>query len=219
MQVIAASEYRRRLAEMLPFIPGVQVSFKADTTAASPALANLTSVAEIEEGDVVSGPGIPAGTTIIQVGPGNAATMSANATASALQVSLTAQRPASGTAEIHLFKAPFAGGPEPTPASFTECDFTTYTFLPMPNPIGPYTQPDGSAQVDFPGLSWVLTADPATPNPQVFGYWVDYVVGGTRVVSFWENFPAPMPMVSAGQAISLSVPTKAPDPGSVTVLG
>jgi hypothetical protein len=64
-------------------------TFKGNTTSGSTTVSGLTSVAGLTPGQAISGPGIPAGTTIAVVGT-NTITLSAAATATATGVTLTA---------------------------------------------------------------------------------------------------------------------------------
>lgn len=215
MYILSNSELRRRLGALLNLMgASPPIVFKADVVIASPNLNNISSTVGLEEGDLLSGPQIAPGTTLLQLGPGPTGLMSLPATATLLQASITSKKVANG--QVHLFAAAASPGPEPTPASFTEANFDTYTPLPIGPGSGPFTQPDGSASSEFGDISWVLTVIPVTPNI-IFGYWVDYLVNGVRTVAFYESFAGQIPMNDAGNAVVLSIPIKEPPPGSAVV--
>jgi hypothetical protein len=65
------------------------LSFKGSTAVGSPIVSNVSSVAGLSIGQTVTGPRIPASTTIIAVGP-TSITLTKNATATALAATLTA---------------------------------------------------------------------------------------------------------------------------------
>lgn len=221
LQSVPLTEQRRRLSAQLARWPlNSQVAFTGNTTSASATVASVSSLTGLEVGMTVTGAGIPAATTIITItnSGGDSITLSGNATATATGVALTAAW-ATGTAQIHLYSSAYGGGADPTPASFTEADFDTYTDLTVTTLAGPYSNPDGSAEVDVGLFSWVLTTTPTVGN-LIYGYWIDYVpVGGgsTRVVACWENLPTPLSMNAAGNAVVLTVPIKLPTPGTVSI--
>jgi hypothetical protein len=191
--------------------------FTGDTTIATPNIVNAGSLVGLEIGQTVTGPNIPAGSTIIGLSPaaGGTVTISNNATATAVAQTFNAKF--APTAQVHLYAAPASPGPEPTPASFTEATFDTYAPVSLGVTNGPYTKPDGSAEADFGDVSWVLNALPVTGNV-IFGYWVDYLVGVTRTVQAYESFPASKPMNAAGNGIVLTIPVKDPPAAAATVV-
>lgn len=218
MQIMAHSELRRRLGRLLSLMgSGPSVSFTGDTTIATPNIVNAGSLAGLEVGMTVTGPNIPAGSTIISLAnsAGGTVTLNNNATATAVAQHFTAAF--ANTAQVHLFSAAASPGPEPTPASFTEANFDGYAPVALGATNGPYTTADGSAEADFGDVSWVLNATPITPNT-IFGYWVDYLVGGVRTVQAYESFSGPKPMTEAGNAIVLTLPVKDPPAASATVV-
>jgi|SRR5579863_1078586 len=219
VQSIPVTEMRRRLSGILANLPANgRIAFTANT-ASSTALASVSSFSGLQLGMTVTGAGIPAGTTIVAMASGaDTITLSQAATATATGVALTAFW-ATSAAEVHLYAAAYAGGDDPVPGDFTEATFDTYAALSLGMAIGPYTNPDGSAEADFGDLSWVLVANPTVGNAQIFGYWVDYIPpgGSTRVVALWENFPSQLPMTEAGNAVVCSIPFTLPDAGTVTL--
>lgn len=219
LQQIPITEQRRRLSSNFAQWPiDSSVSFTGTTTTASASVNPVSSLAGLQIGMTVTGLDIPANTTIIALSTtaGGTITLSANATTGHATTPLVATF-TTGTAQIHLYAAPYGGGADPTPASFTEATFDTYAALDVTVLAGPYSNPDGSAEADLGLFSWVLTTTPTTTN-LIYGYWIDYIAplgGATRVVSVWENFPTPLPMNSAGNAVVCTVPMKLPLPGTV----
>lgn len=219
LQQVPITEQRRRLSAQLAQWPiDSSISFTGTTTTASASVNPISSIAGLQIGMVVTGLDIPSGTTIIGLSTtaGGTITLSANATTGHATTPLVASFVTS-TAQVHLYAAPYGGGADPTPASFTEATFDTYAALDVTLLAGPYSNPDGSAEADLGLFSWVLTATPTTTN-LIYGYWVDYFVplgGATRVVSVWENLPTPLPMNAAGNAVVITIPMKLPLPGTV----
>jgi len=221
MQAVAISELRRRLSAILRLFPADDaVVFTGDVTVGNNNVMNVSSFDGLEVGMAItdSAGNFPPGTTIASLNvPATQLILSNVSGGTTVGDTFTATL-SPATAQVHLFKAPFAGGTDPSPAAFTEADFDTYAAKPVGTPIGPYTNPDGSAEVDFGDFGWVLTATPVTANT-IYGYWVDYVYprsGVTRVVSFWETLPTPIVMNAIADAVVLSIPVTLPDPSSAT---
>ena len=225
MQAVNAAEQRNRLSMILNRLYNAppNFNFPGHVTAANPNIipqggANHFPAGVLDMlrvGDTVEGVDIPGGTTIIKIdvsGLPDTIVMSANAAATA---DITVSDVAVSSGEIHLYTAVVGPGPTPVPSSFTEADFDTYIEQALANPTGPYTTADGSAQADF-AASWILVTNPVVSNT-ILGYWVDYLVNGTRVVAFYESFPAPIQMAAAGNAVVLTIPVKIPNPGSVVI--
>jgi hypothetical protein len=217
MQRIAPSEYRRMLQRDLAPL-GVPILFLGDTDGSSAVLQNVTNFESLELGMVVSGPGIAAGSTIQAMSLLNdTITLSKNTTSKNVQAVLSAQAPF--VLMVHLFQAPAAPGPEPTPSSFQEANFDNYAALQITQFVGPFTDASGQAVIQSEQLNWILVAPPVRPN-NIYGYWVDYLPNqsGQATVKLWEPFTNPQPMVSAGQAIPLTVPFELPLPGNAVLL-
>lgn len=86
--------------EVVDFIENLTASFTADTANASPIITVTDGGLLFAEGQTVSGPGIPAGTTVTAVDE-NEVTLSANATQTASDASLTLSVPVTrGTAAL-----------------------------------------------------------------------------------------------------------------------
>jgi hypothetical protein len=216
MQQVPIAQQRDRLAQMLASFPADNVvDFTANTTSGQPTLASVSSTLGLQLGMTVTGAGIPSATTIIGLSSSSPqVTLSNNATATADTVALVAEN-TGGSAEVHLYSAAYAGGLDPTPASFTEATFTGYSEQALGEGSGVYTTSSGGSECDFGDFSWVLNSVPATTNT-TYGYWVDYLLNGTRVVAMWEDFPAPKPMAATGNAVVLSIPFTLPNPGAAT---
>lgn len=122
-----------------------------------------------------------------------------------------------GTPLIDLLMAAPPSNTEPLFTDFTLADFSTYAALPFTGPTSAYNQPDGTAEMDFGDLSWILSADPATGNT-ILGYVVSYLVSAVRTPIYWEALP-PTPMMKAGDAVVLSVPLTFFTPGTATLIG
>lgn len=221
LQSVGISEQRRRLGAMLQLWP-IDSSFTlTGNTHTTTTVDGLSSIAGLQPGMAISGAGIPAGTTIVAVtsAGGGSLTLSAAATATATGVTLTVQWLTSN-AKVHLFAAPFAGGLDPAPTDFTEATFDTYTAQTITTFFGPYSNSDGTAEVDFGDIGWVLTVTPTVGNT-IYGYWIDYEVpagGATRLVACWETFATPVNMSAAGSGLVFSIPMKLPLPGSATIV-
>jgi hypothetical protein len=91
---------------------GTVATFKGNTTSGSTTVSNVSSVANLASGQTVSGPGIPAGTTIMTVGA-TSITLSQAATATATGVSLTANVPVQLTSagDIQVGRMDLGTGP------------------------------------------------------------------------------------------------------------
>jgi len=223
-QTVPPAEYRRRLTQLENlWFDGQTLTITGNTTSTSPTIASPSTTAGIWPGMKISGAGIPSGTTIVAVSSasGGSITMSADATATATGVTLTTAA-ASPPAKIHLYAAPYTGGPNPTPSAFTEATFTGYTAIETSALVisPPYTTSTGGAEVDCGVAAWTLATTPTTSN-EIYGYWVDYPLPtdtSTRVVAFYEPFATIIPMASPGDAVSVSVPFTDPNPGTVSQL-
>jgi hypothetical protein len=219
-QNISASEYRRALVRQLSPLGVVPTQFTADITLGSATLANPSSTLDLSVGDVVSGMGIADGAKITAIdSAAPSVTLDTVAIASGTTVVLSAVPNVAVT--VHLYKSPASPGPEPTPDSFTECDFDGYSSVVFTLYIGPYTSPAGEATYDCEKVSWILSSDPSVSN-NVYGYWIDYgdpSSSGPKTVMLWEPFLTPLPMAAAGNGVIIVVPLQMPDPGTVDVVG
>ena len=126
-----------------------------------------------------------------------------------------------GSAQIHLFQAPYAGGPDPAVSYFTtiEATFDTYAAQDIVQETPAYTTGTGGGEIALGQYNWTLSATPTVPN-QIYGYWVDYLPytgATTRTVSFWESFGSALNMTQAGNAITLGLPLDQPSPGSAVL--
>lgn len=218
VQSVGPSEYRRRLQQFLgPWAGVTQITFTGNTTATN----TITVTANLDNmrvGMTVVGGGFPADTTVTAINfTTSVATLSNPTGATATGVVFTAGG-GLANAKCHLFAAPFTGGNDPTPASFTEATFDLYSAK-LVSGTSVYSNPDGSSESDFGDLAWVLLATPTTGNI-IYGYWIDYIDpfdGTTVVVSTWESFPSPINMNAVGNAVVISVPLTMPLPASVSV--
>lgn len=218
VQTIGPSEYRRRLRSYLSTWDVPHIINFTGTTAASATVTVVTNIGNLRIGQVVTGGGFPAGTTVVAINSTTDQITLSNATAgTGTLVPLVASGPTASPL-IHLAAAPMSPGGDPTPADFTEASFDSYSSLPFTG-TAVYSNTDGSAESDFGPISWVLLATPVTSNI-IYGYWIDYLDpmdGTTRVVSVWEAFPMPINMNAAGQAVVVTPPMKAPLPGSAVL--
>jgi hypothetical protein len=103
------------------------------------------------------------------------------------------------TSKVRLFKV----GPVPNKdmvfADFTEPTFTGYATVTLASVLGPHNIPNGRMvhkEVDF-----ACTADGTAED--ILGYFITDS-GGTKVF-LAEQFPAPVPMSTAGDTISIDV--------------
>jgi hypothetical protein len=125
-QSVGASEYRRRLAQQLNLWPiDQQVTFTG-TVAETADITSPSSIAGLSPGMSLSGLGIPAETTILSVTGGESpeVVMSQDGTADHSATAIVAQWLTS-SAEVYLMSAPYTGGPDPIPSSFTEVSTET----------------------------------------------------------------------------------------------
>lgn len=217
MQRISMSEYRRALQRNLGPL-GLPVYFLGDTDGSTGVIKNVTDFGGLTVGMTVTGPGIPAASTITAMSLLNdTITISNNTTSANTQAVLTAAGVLDLT--VHLYQAPAAPGPEPVPSNFTEANFDGYAAIKITQFVGPFTDASGQAVVQSEQLNWLLVFNPLTPN-NIYGYWVDYLPNqsGQATVMLWEPFTSPLPMVQAGNAIPLTVPFEMPLPGNAVVL-
>lgn len=218
VQTVGPAENRRRLRSVLGSL-GIDTTIGGTWTSSGTATVTaVTNVANLRVGMLVTGGGVSPGTTISEIVSSTSIVLSSAATTVGSLIPFSATNaPSATTAKIHLYAAPFSGGVDPTPASFTEATFDSY--LPLAVTTTPvFSNPDFSAEADSGDLSWVLIATPTTGNT-IYGYWIDYVDptdGVTVVVAFWEPFAVPLPMNVVGNAVVCSVPFKLPLPGTVS---
>lgn len=215
-QQVPISENRRRLGRVVAPFPADSVINATATLAASATATAVTPLTGIQVGMKVTGGGFAAGTTVISVASASSTVVMSAATATTGTLeALTFAFGASVTAKCHLYNVAYSGGPDPTPASFTEETSSWYSALAVGAGSGPYTNPDGSAEIDFGDLAWILFTDPSSPSTE-YGYWIDYLdpVSGLTVVAAWENFATPVVMSAIGNAVVISVPINYPLPGS-----
>lgn len=220
LQSVGPSEYRRRLGGYLSFM---NTSFQFSTTATTSSSITMTAVGALDSvrvGMHVTGPGVPTDTTVVAVSGTVPSVTLSQATTSAVTAGnfVFGYYPGTGTANVHLYAAPYSGGSDPTPADFTEATFDTYAALPAGG-TQVYSTPDGTAEADIGDLAWVLIATPAVGNT-IYGYWIDYpdpTDPATIVVSTWEDFPTPILMTANGNAVVFSVPMTMPLPSAAVM--
>jgi hypothetical protein len=127
--------------------------------------------------------------------------------AAALLDALSA-RPAAAllvTPFVHLYTAgPAPVGPLNVPGDFTEATFVGYAATALPLPLlGPINGANNvlgkHEEVNF------LAGAVVAPGETILGYWVDEAAAGGASLYFAEAFDTPIPIVNAGDFISLDV--------------
>ena len=218
-QDVGPSEYRRTLARQ-----GAQwgvdsaVIFTGAYTSGATTITGISSdqIKTINSGMALTGPNLATATVVDNVIAAGSVTISTATLGAETAASVTGTL-AAPVAEVHLFQAAFAGGSDPAPSDFVECDFDTYAYQSIASVVGPYTNQAGVAEMDTPTLGWVLTSTPVVGN-DVYGYWIDYPDpsgAAGRVVALWETFPTPIPMRAIANAVSITIPITAPLPSAV----
>lgn len=213
MQRFGPAELRRWLTRALTRLAVFPLNITGQVTSGSAVIQNPSVTTGFQIGDAITGPGIPPNTTITKIDSVTPTiTMSANATANTTLAVITIT---SGTPlKIHLYQSPPSPHIDPLVSDFQECNFDTYAPILLTDWQGVFNNATGAAENDSENLTWILSANPVTPN-NVFGYWLDYGAVGSAPaqVMLWESFPAPVPMQAAGNAVQIAVPLTQPTPG------
>jgi len=106
---------------------------------------------------------------------------------------------------VHLYTAgPSPLGPLAVPGDFTEATFTGYAATALPLPLlGPINGANNflgkHEEVNF------LAGAVVAPGENILGYWVDNAAVGGVNLYFAETFATPIPIVNAGDFISLDL--------------
>lgn len=118
-----------------------------------------------------------------------------------------ATRPAGAlltTPTAHLFKTSLVFNQDTPIATFhtAEADFSGYAAQALPAAVGPIS-PGGQTDALLYTVNFLANGIPATPQNNVYGYWVDHNAGADWVLA--ELFPEPIPFTQTGDYLDLSV--------------
>lgn len=201
------------------------VAFTGDTTTGSASVANVSSFTGLVIGQLVIAAGVPLGTYITALDSvGATLTLSANATATAATVDMTALGDQGETLplSVHLLQDPLPNGSQATWNQVTEADYDGYAPQEVDYPPV-VSSPDGdNVAVSFQCMTFAPT-DYLVTN-RITGYAFTYTAAGASgptLVAF-EPFGSGINLAETGDLIRL-IPTlfdqtDATDVGSTPVL-
>lgn len=106
------------------------------------------------------------------------------------------------TPTLHLYSSVSGPiSPASTVSQFTECTFTGYAAVTLSSFVGPILLPNNLGY-GILGVGNFLAGSVTPPGQSAVGYWID---DGSTALYLAEQFAAPVPFVSLGNFLELSV--------------
>lgn len=188
-----------------------------DTTSADATLSSLASLAGVAIGAAVTGAGIPDDTTVLQLqDTAHTAELSANATASAADVSFTFTNPAyPGPLKFRIGKEPRVLDDAVTRAELAaeECDLADYPSGGYPLTFTPGYITEERVPSNESQMIQLIIADD-DPTNTLYYWWID---DGTTVI-MCASFELPIPMARVGAAFKAMIEDSYPPGLPISVI-